>query len=189
MLLEGELDAVDETFFQPLVHVGEAVLRADLLDNLHSQLSEVLVIVLEIVHDDGDDLSSSHLASNLDSGLNQVPSNLALHIVLPHPEPFEELGDDLLSNILSLNTSTVEALPHHLENCSFHIFITGFELIDEHLHHSLGVLLRKLWIHQRDDEPDGLHVCLCRMEPTLELLEAVPQRGQHFVKCLHSVWV
>lgn len=72
LLLEGVEDPVDQLLLQLVVDVGGAQVAHDLLDGLHHHLAVLLRLVLQVVHDAGDDLRRAHLVGQLHRGVHQL---------------------------------------------------------------------------------------------------------------------
>lgn len=72
LLLEGVEDAVDQLLLQFVVDVGGAEVAHNFLNGLHHHFPVLLRLVLQIVHNPGDDLRRAHFVGQLHRGVHQL---------------------------------------------------------------------------------------------------------------------
>jgi hypothetical protein len=128
LLLESVDDAVDELNLQSLVNVSGTERRNDLRDNLHAHLAVRFALVLEVVDDPTDDLGHAGLVGEFDSRLDDLAVVPAVEGHATDEEVLEELGEDLVADVLGLDTVGRGALLDDLEDDLLHLLVRGLEL-------------------------------------------------------------
>ena len=94
------------------------------------------------------------------------------------PEVLEEWRQDLVFNILRLNTIRCTALLDDLQNDLFHLLVWRLELTDQDQHHLTCIIVGVLGVHQRDQ------IANC--------LKTMPHHGQQLIKIIlehRQIWL
>ena len=68
----------------------------------------------------------------------------------------EEVGQDLIFDVLSFHTISGATLFHHFQNDLLHLFVRRLELSDKDQHHFSSIVVRVLGVHEWDKIANGL---------------------------------
>jgi hypothetical protein len=154
--LEGIQNAIDELLLQPAVYVSGSQPAHDLLNGLHDHLAVLLVLVLQVVHEAVDNLRGADPVGNLDGGVDQLAIVAPVQRHPMVPEMLEEVGQDVVLDVLGLHAVRAAALLHHLQHDLLHLLVGGLELADEDEHHLSCVVVGVLGIHQGNQISNSL---------------------------------
>ena len=140
---------------------------------------------LQVINKPVDDLTGPDPVGDLHCGVDELPvvAPVQGHAVVP--EVLEEVGEDLLLDVLRLHAVGGAALLDHLQHDLLHLLVRRLELSDEDEHHLPGVVVGVLSVHEGDEVADGL-------EEGGQALAAVgtdalPQGLEHGVEGLDAV--
>ena len=130
-----------------------------LLDSFHDHLPKRLILIFESLVNFFNNLDDSHFPAQLHSGLDQLFVVALLNRHSSNPEASEEFFQNLLPNVVGLDSVATDNLFQHLKHNFSHFLFWVLKLPDQSWHDGFGILGGVFGIHKGNDESDRLQEC------------------------------
>ena len=111
---------------------------------------------LQTIDNAADDLRHTSLLGELNGGFDDLTVITAVKRHTPDPKRLEEVGQDIVLDVLWRDTLGRSALLDDLEHNLLHFLIRRLEFADKDDCYFLSIVRSVLGVHKRDDETNSL---------------------------------